>query len=85
MMAAIAFFGMVAYSSLPISDLPNVDSPTINVVASLPGADPSTMSSAVATVLERQFTGIAGLDSMKPHRVRQRMSHLQLDQTMRSV
>src|ERR1043166_5260921 len=63
-MAAIALFGIVAYHTLAVSDLPSVDYPTINVGASLPGADPSTMSSAVATVLERQFTGIAGLDSM---------------------
>ncbi|PYT16802.1 MAG: acriflavine resistance protein B [Acidobacteria bacterium] len=64
LMAAIALFGIVAYHTLAVSDLPSVDYPTINVGASLPGADPSTMSSAVATVLERQFTGIAGLDSM---------------------
>jgi HAE1 family hydrophobic/amphiphilic exporter-1 len=54
----------VAYRTMSISDLPSVDYPTLNVSASLPGADPNTMSSAVATVLERQFTGIAGLDSM---------------------
>ena len=57
-------FGVVAYRTMSISDLPSVDYPTISVGASLPGADPNTMSSAVATVLERQFTGIAGLDSM---------------------
>ena len=57
-------FGILAYRSLGVNDLPNVDFPTISVSATLPGADPSTMSSAVATVLERQFTSIAGLDSM---------------------
>ena len=64
LMAAIALFGIVAYRALPVSDLPNVDYPTLNVNASLPGGDPATMASAVATPLERQFTGIAGLDSM---------------------
>ncbi len=63
-MAGIALFGVIAYRSMPVSDLPTVDYPTISVSASLPGADPNTMSSAVASVLERQFTGIAGLDSM---------------------
>ena len=63
-MAGIALFGVLAYRSMPVSDLPTVDYPTINVSASLPGADPNTMSSSVASVLERQFTGIAGLDSM---------------------
>ena len=63
-MLAIALFGVVAYRALPVSDLPNVDYPTISVSASLPGGDPSTMASAVATPLERQFTAIAGLDSM---------------------
>ena len=64
MMAAIALFGLVAYRSLPVSDLPNVDFPTLLVTASLPGASPETMSSAVATPLENQFSNIAGLDSM---------------------
>src|SRR5712691_10040453 len=63
-MAAIALFGVVAYRALPISDLPQVDYPTINVQASLPGGDPGTMASAVASPLERQFTTIAGVDSM---------------------
>ena len=63
-MAGIAIFGVIAYRSLPVSDMPNVDYPTINVNVNLPGADPNTMSSSVASVLERQFTGIAGLDSM---------------------
>ena len=63
-MFGIALFGVVSYKALPVADLPNVDYPTISVSASLPGADPSTMASAVATPLERQFTGIAGIDSM---------------------
>jgi len=64
MMFAIALFGMVAYKFLPVSDLPNVDFPTLLVSASLPGANPETMSSAVATPLERQFSTIEGIDSM---------------------
>jgi HAE1 family hydrophobic/amphiphilic exporter-1 len=63
-MVAIALFGMVAYRSLPVSDLPNVDLPTLVVISSLPGANPETMSTAVATPLERQFSTIEGLDSM---------------------
>jgi len=63
-MAGIALFGIIAYRALPVSDLPQVDYPTISVSASLPGANPDTMASAVATPLERQFTTIAGLDSM---------------------
>jgi HAE1 family hydrophobic/amphiphilic exporter-1 len=63
-MLAIALFGVLAYRGLPVSDLPSVDYPTLNVSASLPGGDPNTMASAVATPLERQFTTIAGLDSM---------------------
>src|SRR5256714_8532418 len=64
LMAGIALFGVVAYRALPVSDLPQVDYPTLNVNASLPGADPLTMASSVASPLERQFTTIAGLDSM---------------------
>jgi HAE1 family hydrophobic/amphiphilic exporter-1 len=63
-MAGILLFGIAAYRQLPVSDLPNVDFPTIQVSASLPGASPETMAAAVATPLERQFTTIAGLDSM---------------------
>jgi len=63
-MLAILIFGLMAYRSLPVSDLPNVDFPTIQVSAKLPGANPETMASAVATPLERQFSTIAGLDSM---------------------
>ncbi|HEV2986462.1 MAG TPA: efflux RND transporter permease subunit [Vicinamibacterales bacterium] len=64
LMAAIALFGVVAYRALPVSDLPQVDYPTLNVNAGLPGGDPGTMASSVASPLERQFTTIAGLDSM---------------------
>ncbi len=63
-MAAILLFGIMGYRLLPVSDLPNVDFPTILVTANLPGASPETMASAVATPLERQFSTIAGLDSM---------------------
>src|SRR5436853_2997462 len=64
LMAAIVLFGLVAYRSLPVSDLPNVDFPTLLVTASLPGASPETMASAVATPLENQFSMIAGLNAM---------------------
>lgn len=64
LMVAIAFFGLVAYQSLPVSDLPNVDLPTLLVTASLPGASPDTMAAAVATPLENQFSMISGLESM---------------------
>lgn len=63
-MFAILLFGVMGYRLLPVSDLPNVDYPTIQVQASLPGASPETMASSVATPLERQFSTIAGLDSM---------------------
>ena len=63
-MFAITLFGLVSYRSLPVSDLPNIDLPTLVVVAALPGANPETMASAVTTPLERQFSTIEGLDSM---------------------
>src|SRR5262249_18518318 len=63
-MIGILIFGIMAYELLPVSDLPNVDFPVIQVTANLPGASPETMASAVATPLERQFSTIAGLDSM---------------------
>jgi len=63
-MAAILLFGVMSYRMLPVSDLPNVDFPTIQVSASLPGATPDTMASAVAMPLEKQFSTIAGVDSM---------------------
>src|SRR6516225_8208398 len=64
LMLGIALFGIIAYRALSVSDLPQVDFPTIQVQAALPGASPATMAASVATVLERQFTTIAGLDSM---------------------
>src|SRR5271163_4231140 len=63
-MIAILLFGILGYRALAVSDLPNVDYPTIQVSASLPGASPDTMASAVATPLEKQFSTIAGIDSM---------------------
>src|SRR5579863_5237466 len=64
LMAAIALFGVVAYRALPVSDLPNVDFPTLLITASLPGASPETMSSVVAVSLKNQFSTIAGLEQM---------------------
>jgi HAE1 family hydrophobic/amphiphilic exporter-1 len=63
-MMGILFFGIFAYRFLPVSDLPNVDFPTLVVSASLPGASPETMASSVATPLEKEFSTIAGVDSM---------------------
>ena len=63
-MAALLVFGMFAYTALPVSELPSVDFPTINVNANLPGANPETMASSVATPLEKQFSTIAGVTSM---------------------
>jgi HAE1 family hydrophobic/amphiphilic exporter-1 len=61
---AIVIFGAMGYRQLPVSDLPTVDFPTIQVQASLPGASPETMAAAVATPLEKQFSAIAGVDSI---------------------
>ena len=63
-MAGILIFGLAAYRLLPVSTLPNVDFPTIQVTAELPGASPETMASAVATPLEKQFSTIPGIDEM---------------------
>jgi hydrophobic/amphiphilic exporter-1 (mainly G- bacteria), HAE1 family len=63
-MLGVVVFGIVSYQRLSVSDLPTIDSPTINVNASLPGASPETMASAVATPLEKQFSTIAGIDNM---------------------
>src|SRR5437868_7469236 len=63
-MGAIVLFGVTSYYSLPVSDLPNVDFPTLQVNAALPGASPETMASSIATPLEQQFATIAGIDSM---------------------
>ncbi len=63
-MASIMLFGLIGYKMLPVSDLPNVDYPMIQVNASLPGANPDTMASAIATPLEKEFCTIAGIDQM---------------------
>src|SRR6185312_5985975 len=64
LMLAFVVFGMFGYRQLPVAALPRVDFPTIVVSASLPGASPETMASSVATPLERQFSTIAGVDSI---------------------
>jgi HAE1 family hydrophobic/amphiphilic exporter-1 len=64
LMAGLVIFGVFGYAALPVSELPNIDFPTINVQASLPGADPETMASAVATPLEGSFATIPGVDTM---------------------
>jgi HAE1 family hydrophobic/amphiphilic exporter-1 len=61
---SIVIFGIIGYRSLAVSDLPAIDFPTIQVTAALPGANPETMASAVATPLEKQFSAIAGLASI---------------------
>ncbi|MBU6451292.1 MAG: efflux RND transporter permease subunit [Cyanobacteria bacterium REEB67] len=63
-MVAILFFGIMGYQNLPISDLPNVDYPTLQVTSTLPGASAETMASAVSMPLEKQFATIAGLTQM---------------------
>jgi hydrophobic/amphiphilic exporter-1 (mainly G- bacteria), HAE1 family len=63
-MLGILMFGIMAYKSLPVSDLPTVDFPTITVSATLPGASAENMAASVATPLEKNFSTIAGLDSM---------------------
>ena len=63
-MMAILLFGIAGYRALPVSDLPNIDFPTIQVEATLPGASPETMAASVALPLERQFSTVSGLDSM---------------------
>ncbi len=64
LMAALFGFGLISYFSLPVSDLPPVEYPTIQVTASLPGANPDIMASSVATPLEKAFSNIAGVESM---------------------
>ena len=64
LMLAILAFGWAAHGQLPVSDLPNVDLPTLQVTAALPGASPETMAASVATPLEKEFSTIAGLDTM---------------------
>ena len=63
-MFGLLFFGLLSYRNLSINNLPNVDFPTISVTAILPGASPETMAATVATPLEKQFSSIAGIDSM---------------------
>jgi hydrophobic/amphiphilic exporter-1 (mainly G- bacteria), HAE1 family len=63
-MMGILLFGIQGYRNLPVSDLPNIDFPTIQVQGNLAGAGAETMASAVAAPLERQFSTIAGLDNM---------------------
>ena len=64
LMAALLVFGAISYFNLPVSELPRVDFPTIQVTAQLPGASPETMAAAVATPMEAQFSTIAGLDAL---------------------
>ncbi len=61
---ALVLFGLIGYLQLPISDLPTIDFPTLQVNASLPGASPQTMATAVATPLEQQFSSIAGISTI---------------------
>ena len=63
--SSILLFGTVGYRALPVAALPSVDYPTIQVNAALPGANPETMASSVATPLEREFSTIAGVQSMR--------------------
>ena len=64
LVAAVVIFGLIAFRTLPVNELPSVDFPTIQVTAELRGANPEVMASTVATPLERQFSQIAGVDSM---------------------
>ncbi|MBF0128266.1 MAG: efflux RND transporter permease subunit, partial [Magnetococcales bacterium] len=62
--AATVLFGLFAYRLLPVAALPKIEYPTLVVSASLSGASPETMASAVATPLEKQFSTIAGIESI---------------------
>lgn len=64
LVAAILSFGLLSYFTLPVSDLPSVEYPTIQVSAALPGANPDIMASSVATPLEKEFSNIAGIENM---------------------
>src|SRR5262245_326994 len=64
LMLSFVVIGLFGYRLLPVAALPNVDLPTISVSASLPGASPETMAASVATVLEKQFATIPGIDSI---------------------
>src|SRR3977135_1756985 len=61
---ALALAGGIAFIFLPVAPIPQIEYPTLNVNANLPGASPDTMASAVATPLERQFGRIAGITEM---------------------
>ena len=61
---ALLLLGIIAYIRLPVAALPQVDAPTIQINANLPGASPETMASNVATPLERQLSQIAGISQM---------------------
>ncbi|MDP3428173.1 MAG: efflux RND transporter permease subunit, partial [Humidesulfovibrio sp.] len=63
-MVAILIFGVMAYFKLPVSDLPNVDFPTLQVSATMPGASPETMAASIATPLEKEFSNVSGIDSI---------------------
>ena len=67
LMVGILFAGVIGYPLLPVAPLPQVDFPTIQVSATLPGANPETMASAVATPLERQFAQISGVKIGRAH------------------
>jgi HAE1 family hydrophobic/amphiphilic exporter-1 len=64
LVAALIIVGLFSYNRLPVSELPNVDYPTISVTASLPGANPKNIAASIATPLERRFGSISGLTSM---------------------
>src|SRR3954451_8575295 len=64
MSAALVVSGVFAYMFLPVAALPRTEFPVVNVSASLPGASPDTMANAVATPLIKQFSAIAGIDSI---------------------
>src|SRR5689334_4188319 len=64
LMIGILVFGIASYRKLPVSDLPAIDYPTLNVNANLPGASPETMAATVATPLEKAFSAIAGIDEI---------------------
>ncbi len=76
LMAGLLVFGVASYALLPVAALPNVDFPTIEVRAQLPGASPDTMASSVATPLEQQFAAIPGLAADVVHeRPREHLDH----------
>src|SRR3954466_13806543 len=64
LMAGLLLCGLVTYRLLPVAALPNVNFPTIQVTAQLPGADPDTMAASVATPLEQQFSQIPGMTQL---------------------